>query len=47
MKNNTTINVAMPIELKERATKYATKKSISLNSLVRLALTEYIEKGGN
>ena len=44
MKNNAVINVALSTELKEKVQQLAKNKNISLNSLVRLALTEFIEK---
>ena len=44
MKNNAVINVALSTELKEKSQELAKTKNISLNSLVRLALTEFIEK---
>jgi predicted HicB family RNase H-like nuclease len=44
MKNDTVMNIAISKELKEKAQEYAKSKSISLNSLVRLALSEYLEK---
>lgn len=44
MKNNTVMNIALPIELKNKVQEKAKSKNISLNSLVRLILTEYLEK---
>lgn len=44
MKNDTVINIALPTELKNKAQEKAKSKNISLNSLVRLILTEYLEK---
>lgn len=43
MKNDTVMNIAISSELKERAQKEARAKNISLNSLIRLILTEYLE----
>lgn len=45
MKNDTVINVVLPLELKNKVQEKAKSKNISLNSLVRLVLTEYIEGG--
>lgn len=44
MKNDTVMNIALPIELKNKVQEKAKSKNISLNSLVRLILTEYLEK---
>lgn len=44
MKNDTAINIVLPKELKNRAKEKAKEKSLSVNSLVRLALSEYLEK---
>ena len=42
--NNDMINVVLPKELKAKIKEIADKKSLSLNALVRLALSEYIER---
>lgn len=44
MRNDAVINVALPLELKDKVIKCARSKNISLNSLVRLILTEYLEE---
>lgn len=44
MKNDTVMNIALPIELKNKVQEKAKSKNISLNSLVRLILTEYLER---
>ena len=41
--NNEVINVVLPKELKDKTKEYADKKSLSLNAIVRLALTEFLE----
>ena len=41
MKNDTVMNIALPIELKNKVQEKAKSKNISL---VRLILTEYLEK---
>lgn len=43
MKNDSVINIVLPLELKKKVQEKAKTKNISLNSLVRLVLTEYIE----
>lgn len=44
MKNNAAINMVLPLELKNKVQEMAKSKNISLNSLVRLILTEYLER---
>ena len=44
MKNDTVINIAISTELKEKAQKEAKEKNISLNSFIRLLISEYIER---
>lgn len=44
MKNDTVMNIALPKELKNKLQEYAKNKSVSLNSLVRLVLSEYLER---
>lgn len=44
MKNDTVINIALPTELKNKVQEKAKSKNISLNSLIRLIITEYLEK---
>lgn len=44
MKNDTVINIALPTELKNEIQEKAKLKNISLNSLIRLIITEYLEK---
>lgn len=43
-KESEPISVLIPIELKERIEEYAKKKNLSRNALIRLILTEYLEK---
>lgn len=42
--NTETINVVLPKELKDQIEDFAKKKSISRNALVRLALSEFLER---
>jgi predicted transcriptional regulator len=42
--NDDRINVVLPEELKNKIQELAKKKNISLNSIVRIALTEYLER---
>lgn len=42
--NSEVINVVLPKELKEKLKEVAKKKNISQNALVRLAITEFIER---
>ena len=44
MKNDEALSVVLTAELKEKVKEMAKKKNISINSLVRLALTEYLER---
>lgn len=44
MKNDTVMNIALPTELKKKLQDTAKSKNISLNSLVRLILTENLTK---
>ena len=44
MKNDTVMNIALPTELKKKLQETAKAKNISLNSLVRLILTENLKK---
>lgn len=44
MKNDTAINIVLPKELKDRVKEKAKAKSLSVNSLVRLVLSEYLER---
>lgn len=44
MKNDKAMNIMLNAELKEKAQKCAKEKNISLNSLVRLILSEYLQK---
>lgn len=44
MKNDTVINIAISRELKEKAQEEAKSKNISLNSLIRLLISEYLER---
>lgn len=44
MKNDTTICIVLPNELKKKAQNYASDMNISFNSLVRLCLTDYLKK---
>lgn len=41
---NTSIYVVLSEELKEKVQKLAKRKNISQNALVRIALSEYLEK---
>lgn len=43
--NSEVINVVLPKELKDKLKEAAKKKNISQNALVRLAITEFIERG--
>lgn len=42
--NSEVINVVLPKELKEKIKTLADAKNISLNALVRLALSEFLER---
>lgn len=42
--NNELINVVLPKELKDKIKVLANKKSLSLNAVVRLALSDFIER---
>lgn len=42
--NSEAINVVLTKELKEKIKELAKKKNISQNALVRLAISEYIER---
>lgn len=42
--NDDIINVVIPKELKEKAKETANKKGLSLNALVRLAISEFLER---
>ena len=42
--NNDVINVVLPKELKDKIKHLAEQKSLSLNAVVRLALSEFIER---
>lgn len=42
--NDEVINVVLPKELKDKIKELAKKKNISQNALVRLAISEYIER---
>ena len=44
MKNDEVLNVALTADLKQKVKEMAEKKNISINALVRLALSEYIER---
>jgi len=44
MKNDTAINIVLPLALKNKIQENAKSKNISLNALVRLILTEYLER---
>lgn len=43
MKNNQAIHISVTKELKEKAQKHANEMNISLNSLIRLSLSEYLK----
>lgn len=43
MKNDAVINIALPLNLKNKIQQNAKSKNISLNSLIRLIVTEYLE----
>ena len=43
MKNNQVMHISVTKELKEKAQKYANEMNISLNSLIRLSLSEYLK----
>ena len=42
--NSVTVCFVLPKELKDKAVELAKKKNISQNALIRLALSEYIER---
>lgn len=42
--NSTTICTVVPKKIKEQLKEYADKKNISQNSLVRIAISEYLER---
>lgn len=42
--NSETISVVLPTELKEKIKELTKKKNISQNALIRLAVSEYIER---
>lgn len=42
-KNDRTLNMKLPDDLYERIAEEANKKNISIASIVRLAMTEYLE----
>ena len=42
--NNEIINVVLPKELKDKIKEFADKKSLSLNAVVRLAITDFLER---
>ena len=44
MKNDTVMNIAISKELKEKIQNKKKKKNISLNALIRLIITEYLER---
>lgn len=44
MKNDTVMNIAISKELKEKIQNKAKQKNISLNALIRLIITEYLER---
>lgn len=44
MKNDEVLNIVLTTELKQKVKEMAEKKSISINALVRLALSEYLER---
>lgn len=42
--NSETINIVLTKELKDKVKEYSKKKCISQNALIRLAISEYIER---
>ena len=42
--NDEKVCIALSKELKEKIKQYANKKNISQNALIRLAISEYIER---
>lgn len=44
MRNDTVMNIAISKELKEKIQNKAKQKNISLNALIRLIITEYLER---
>ena len=44
MKNDEKINLVLSTELKTKIEEIAKKKNISKNSLIRMVLSEYVEK---
>lgn len=44
MKNDAVIHIALPLNLKNKIQEKAKSKNISLNSLIRIILTEYLDR---